>query len=93
MPVGGADAVLVDSRRSIGDRLPPAIGLVVVTTFLPLFLFTGSVVQPLRAPHGTVGLAEEPAAAERERTPAGVRPHVPEPKRPPPDPVRRGPLR
>ncbi|WP_405793089.1 MMPL family transporter [Streptomyces sp. NBC_01506] len=49
MLVGGTDAVLVDSRQSIGDRLPWAIGLVVVTTFVLLFLFTGSVVQPLRA--------------------------------------------
>ncbi|WP_330172654.1 MMPL family transporter [Streptomyces sp. NBC_01498] len=49
MLVGGADATLVDSKRSIGDRLPLAAGLVVVTTFLLLFLFTGSVVQPLRA--------------------------------------------
>ncbi|MBW5423660.1 MMPL family transporter [Streptomyces sp. BG9H] len=47
--VGGADAELVDSNASIGDRLPLAVGLIVITTFLLLFLFTGSVVQPLRA--------------------------------------------
>ncbi|MFI6489514.1 MMPL family transporter [Streptomyces sp. NPDC050564] len=47
--VGGADARLVDSKASIADRLPYAIGLVAGTTFLILFLFTGSVVQPLRA--------------------------------------------
>ncbi|MEV0441269.1 MMPL family transporter [Streptomyces spectabilis] len=47
--VGGADAELVDSNDSIGNRLPLAIGLIAVTTFLLLFLFTGSVVQPLRA--------------------------------------------
>ncbi|MCI3935192.1 MMPL family transporter [Streptomyces sp. AN091965] len=47
--VGGADAELVDSNDSIGSRLPLAIGLIAVTTFLLLFLFTGSVVQPLRA--------------------------------------------
>ncbi|MER6915601.1 MMPL family transporter [Streptomyces sp. NPDC000594] len=47
--VGGVDAVLVDSKDSIGDRLPLAVGLVALTTFLLLFLFTGSVVQPLRA--------------------------------------------
>ena len=41
--------VLVDSKDSIADRLPLAIGLVAVTTFILLFLFTGSVVQPLRA--------------------------------------------
>ncbi|WP_419996969.1 MMPL family transporter [Streptomyces boninensis] len=47
--VGGVDAVLVDSKDSIGSRLPLAVALVALTTFLLLFLFTGSVVQPLRA--------------------------------------------
>ncbi|MET8173750.1 MMPL family transporter [Streptomyces clavifer] len=47
--VGGADAELADSNASIGGMLPLAVGLVAVSTFLLLFLFTGSVVQPLRA--------------------------------------------
>ncbi|WP_329125986.1 MMPL family transporter [Streptomyces sp. NBC_01465] len=47
--VGGDDARLVDSKHSIGIRLPLAAGLIAVTTFVLLFLFTGSVVQPLRA--------------------------------------------
>ncbi|WP_416955456.1 MMPL family transporter [Streptomyces sp. Agncl-13] len=47
--VGGVDAVLVDSKHSVGNRLPLAVALVALTTFLLLFLFTGSVVQPLRA--------------------------------------------
>ncbi|WP_406359726.1 MMPL family transporter [Streptomyces sp. NBC_00715] len=47
--VGGTDAVLVDSKASIADRLPLAVALVALTTFVLLFLFTGSVVQPLRA--------------------------------------------
>ncbi|MFC8420591.1 MMPL family transporter [Streptomyces sp. NPDC057236] len=47
--VGGNDAVLVDAKESIADKLPLAVTLVVLTTFLLLFLFTGSVVQPLRA--------------------------------------------
>jgi RND superfamily putative drug exporter len=47
--VGGTDARLVDSKSSIADRLPAAIGLVAGSTFVILFLFTGSVVQPLRA--------------------------------------------
>ena len=47
--VGGAAAVLVDSKQAIADQLPLAIGLIAVTTFLLLFLFTGSVLQPLRA--------------------------------------------
>ncbi|MFJ5260799.1 MMPL family transporter [Streptomyces sp. NPDC088387] len=47
--VGGADAALVDSKGSVGDRIPLALALVALTTFVLLFLFTGSVVQPLRA--------------------------------------------
>ena len=47
--VGGSSAALVDSLAAVGDRLPLAIALVVLTTFVVLFLFTGSVVQPLRA--------------------------------------------
>ncbi|MFH8484810.1 MMPL family transporter [Streptomyces longisporoflavus] len=47
--VGGVDAELVDSKNSIGSRLPLAVALVAVTTFLLLFLFTGSIVQPVRA--------------------------------------------
>ncbi|MFE6522746.1 MMPL family transporter [Streptomyces sp. NPDC057794] len=47
--VGGNDAVLVDAKASIAGKLALAVTLVVLTTFLLLFLFTGSVVQPLRA--------------------------------------------
>lgn len=47
--VGGADAQLVDSKASMGAHLPTAIALIAVTTFVLLFLFTGSVVQPIRA--------------------------------------------
>ncbi|UED84064.1 MMPL family transporter [Streptomyces profundus] len=47
--VGGTDAELIDSNASIGGWLPLAAALVVVSTFVLLFLFTGSVVQPLRA--------------------------------------------
>lgn len=47
--VGGVDAELVDSKDSIGGQVPVALALVAVTTFVLLFLFTGSVVQPLRA--------------------------------------------
>ncbi|MFJ6573583.1 MMPL family transporter [Streptomyces sp. NPDC091292] len=47
--VGGVDAELVDSKDSISSRLPLAVALVALTTFILLFLFTGSVVQPLRA--------------------------------------------
>ncbi|MEV2222848.1 MMPL family transporter [Nocardia vinacea] len=47
--VGGQVAELRDSLASIGAKLPIAIGWIVVTTFVLLFLFTGSIVQPLRA--------------------------------------------
>ena len=47
--VGGDAATLVDSKHTIASRLPLAAGLIAVTTFVLLFLFTGSVLQPLRA--------------------------------------------
>jgi RND superfamily putative drug exporter len=47
--VGGVDAQLVDTRHAIGSQLPLAGGLIIVTTFILLFLFTGSLVQPIRA--------------------------------------------
>ena len=47
--VGGPTAELRDNMGAIGDRLPIAGGWMVITTFVVLFLFTGSVVQPLRA--------------------------------------------
>jgi putative drug exporter of the RND superfamily len=47
--VGGDDATLVDTKHSIGSRLPLAVLLVMLTTFVVLFLFTGSVVQPVRS--------------------------------------------
>jgi putative drug exporter of the RND superfamily len=50
--VGGASATLVDAKDAISSRLPLAAGLIVVTTFILLFLFTGSIVQPIRALFG-----------------------------------------
>ena len=47
--VGGQSAELLDSQQAIGSRLPMAIGLVALSTFVLMFLFTGSVLQPLRA--------------------------------------------
>lgn len=47
--VTGNAAVLVDSTHAIASRLPIAIGMIVLTTFVLLFLFTGSIIQPLRA--------------------------------------------
>jgi RND superfamily putative drug exporter len=47
--VGGQTAELIDTTHAIGTRLPLAALLIVLTTFIVLFLFTGSVVQPIRA--------------------------------------------
>ncbi len=47
--VGGDTAQLVDNNSVISSRLMIAIPMIALTTFVLLFLFTGSVVQPLRA--------------------------------------------
>jgi putative drug exporter of the RND superfamily len=47
--VGGQTAELIDTKHAIGVRLPVAAGWIVLTTFLVLFLFTGSVLQPVRS--------------------------------------------
>jgi putative drug exporter of the RND superfamily len=47
--VGGQTAVDIDVIRFIIDRTPLAVGIVVLVTYLLLFLQTGSVVLPLKA--------------------------------------------
>src|SRR6516164_6435899 len=47
--VGGDTAELIDTTHAIGIRLPLAGLLIVLTTFIVLFLFSGSVVQPIRS--------------------------------------------
>ena len=47
--VGGGSASLVDSKSAILDRLPLAAGIVVLATFVLLFLAFGSVVVPAKA--------------------------------------------
>jgi RND superfamily putative drug exporter len=47
--VGGQTAELIDTTHAIGSRLPLAALLILLTTFVVLFLFTGSVVQPIRS--------------------------------------------
>jgi RND superfamily putative drug exporter len=47
--VGGDTAQLIDTTHAIGTRLPLAAVLIMLTTFIVLFLFTGSVVQPIRS--------------------------------------------
>jgi putative drug exporter of the RND superfamily len=47
--VTGDAAVLVDYQSALLDRAPLALGIVVLATFVLLFLFTGSVVVPIKA--------------------------------------------
>jgi RND superfamily putative drug exporter len=47
--VGGAPAQLVDSKDAIASGLPWAIGWIAISTFILLFLFTGSVLLPVKA--------------------------------------------
>jgi RND superfamily putative drug exporter len=47
--VGGAPALLVDSKNAIAGGLPWAIGWIAISTFILLFLFTGSVLLPVKA--------------------------------------------
>lgn len=47
--VSGQAAQLVDITTSIADRLPIALGLIVVTSLVLLFLLTGSVLLPVKA--------------------------------------------
>jgi RND superfamily putative drug exporter len=47
--VGGPTATLIDSRAAVADRLPLAILIIALSTFVLLFLFTGSVVVPIKA--------------------------------------------
>ena len=46
---GGAAAFNVDAMSGLGSKLPLALGLIALATFVVLFLFTGSVVMPLKA--------------------------------------------
>lgn len=47
--IGGTAATTLDVREMIGDRIPIAIGVVVLATFVLLFLMTGSVAIPIKA--------------------------------------------
>jgi uncharacterized membrane protein YdfJ with MMPL/SSD domain len=47
--IGGATARFTDQQTSLGDHLPAALGLLCLTTFVLLFLMTGSVVLPIKA--------------------------------------------
>jgi RND superfamily putative drug exporter len=45
----GAAAFNVDAMSGLGGKLPLAFGLIALATFIVLFLFTGSVVVPIKA--------------------------------------------
>jgi RND superfamily putative drug exporter len=45
----GAAAFNADAMSGLGSKLPLAIGLIALATFVVLFLFTGSVIVPLKA--------------------------------------------
>jgi RND superfamily putative drug exporter len=47
--VGGNAAALVDTKHAIASHLAIGVALIIISTFTILFLFTGSVLQPLRA--------------------------------------------
>ncbi|MFL6160774.1 MAG: MMPL family transporter [Jatrophihabitantaceae bacterium] len=47
--IGGGPAQLVDSKDAIAGGLPWAIGWIAMSTFVLLFLFTGSVLLPVKA--------------------------------------------
>jgi len=47
--VAGPSARLVDTKASIGERLPIALGLIALVTFALLFMMTGSILVPLKA--------------------------------------------
>jgi len=47
--VGGQAASLVDTKSALAEDLPLALGLIAVATLVLLFLFTGSVVLPIKA--------------------------------------------
>ncbi|MFJ5099944.1 MMPL family transporter [Streptomyces sp. NPDC088554] len=47
--VTGVAAMLVDSKTAIADRLPWALGIIMVVTLILVFLLTGSVLIPIQA--------------------------------------------
>lgn len=47
--VGGSAATLVDATDTIADRLPWALGVIALSTFVLLFLFTGSLLISVKA--------------------------------------------
>src|SRR5690606_38008613 len=49
LAVTGAAASLIDTKSAIGDALPLAVAIIVVATFVLLFLLSGSLLVPIKA--------------------------------------------
>lgn len=47
--VGGQAAIFTDSQNGISDNLPAVLGWIALATFIILFLYTGSIVLPIKA--------------------------------------------
>jgi RND superfamily putative drug exporter len=47
--VAGPSAQLVDTKQTVTERLPLALGLIAVATFVLLFMMTGSILVPIKA--------------------------------------------
>jgi RND superfamily putative drug exporter len=47
--VGGASAQLVDTKHSVLTRLPFALAMIAIATFVLLFMMTGSILVPVKA--------------------------------------------
>jgi RND superfamily putative drug exporter len=47
--IGGQAAVFTDSQNGISDNLPAVLGWLALATFIVLFLYTGSIILPIKA--------------------------------------------
>lgn len=47
--IGGQAAIFTDSQNGISDNLPAVLGWLAIATFIVLFLYTGSVILPIKA--------------------------------------------
>jgi RND superfamily putative drug exporter len=47
--IGGQAAVFTDSQNGISDNLPAVLGWLALATFVVLFLYTGSIILPIKA--------------------------------------------
>lgn len=47
--IGGQAAIFTDSQNGISDNLPAVLGWLAIATFIVLFLYTGSIILPIKA--------------------------------------------